>query len=554
MVNRRLSASVLAVALLLVTQVAWAQTEITSTAQLKQAFATGGTYTVAAGNYWLDENVVVENNLTLVGEGAEATVVLITVGRTAITHRAGVLVLQDMTLGYTANTPGDILATFGGTAELAGLVLSGARGGNDSSGAKSYGWGSAIVAWDGAEVYLTNSTIKLSGLSAIEMYGLAQLHMVDSAITNNNVGLYAEEQTYIVVTDSLFEGNTFGAYQNRGQAEAHFTGNHFLANGVANEATGHEYDGVYVGEVSTTTFTNNHFENNPRFALSAWGNAVIETTNNLFTGNGGEYDSLDTYASAVLLEEFSRMTMRGDRFINNPGGALELGDDSQATLTAVHMEGNGSWAFIYTEDNTVLQLVDSSFDAHAGSIFVSGTGQFLFTNSHATGSLDDAIILAGALEAWIEDSVVQGSSGIGVAVYDAVKAYISNSEFSANRSGVVLYQESLAIAENNRFSDNERTGIAAFDGSTLEARNNSFSANGFNGVLVDDQAHAVVERNQFSGNPRAGISFAGQSKGSVAANTISGSGAGLALAGGAQVDLFEDNVFEGNQDDVVEGL
>ncbi len=541
------TAVVVACALLL--QASLAQQVIDTSRALMEAMTSGGAYELAPGNYWIDVSVVSGSDLTLMGSGAGDTVLLLMVGRVAMRHVAGTLELRDLTLAYSATAPGDILHVAGGTARLERVVLAGARVGVETGGAKPFGWGSAIVAWGSAEVHLAETEIRGSGLAGVELYDRATLQLQAGVVQQNSVGVYAEDQARVGVTDTLFLDNKSGAYRAQGQVQSVIEGSRFVSNGVADETTGAEADGLRFGGTTFSRLTGNHFEANPRFAISAWGSASVEASHNVFVGNGGEYEELNTYASAVVMEESSTLTMHGDSFTGNPGGALELGDNATARLSEVHMEGNGSWAFLYTGDHTRLWISRSTFEGNHGAMFVAGTGDFMLTDSTVSGSGDDGLILAGSIAARIENSVIAGNLGVGVALYDGVQVRLSHNVVRGNRSGIVLYQGSGALLEQNRLLDNERSGLAAFDTSAVEMRDNELASNGYNGVHVDDDAHAVVERNMLRGNARVGVGFSGRSTGLVTGNHIATSAVAVALGPDAHAELA-DNEFEDNGEDV----
>lgn len=530
--------------------IAAAQPQINSTLALMQAITTGGHHEVGPGNYFIDRTLDVADDLVLVGAGAGVTVLMVTNGELGLRIAGGDVRLQDLTIGHVASAPGDIVHVAGGSLHLQGVLLNGAKYGVDDSGTKAYGWGAGIYAWGDAQLTVQDSQIWNNELVGFELRDQASLRILGGSVSDNGVGLHAEQRVQVEVSGATFEGNTFGAIQVADDVVAQLRGNVFAANGVADETTGQQSDGIRFGGASQGLLEGNRILDHPRFALSLWGQAQVETLGNHFEGNGGEYELLETYASAVLLEDESSLSMAGDVFLRNPGGALELDDDGSAELHQVLFEANGSWAAIYLGRAAELRLVDTRVVDHDGSVFVGGSARLRMERSEISGSRDDGLILADEAEAYLEASIVRGNAALGIVLLHASQIVLVDNLIEGNRSGVVLWNQTRAELRGNRILDSERTGLAFFDGSTGTARGNEVHGSGWNGVLVEDDASATLEGNDLRGNLRVGIGYAQRGGGTASGNTIAGSERGIRIGAAAQPALL-DNVFEGNGEDVV---
>ncbi len=490
------------------------------------------------------------DDLVLVGAGAGVTVLMVTTGELGLRISGGDVRLKDLTLGYVARVPGDLVHVAGGSLHLQGVLLNGAQYGRDDSGTKVYGWGAGIYAWGDAQLTVQDSQIRNNELVGFELRDQASLRLLDSSVSENGLGLHAEHRVQVEVTGAAFEGNTFGAFHVIDEVVAQLRGNVFAANGVADETTGQQSDGIRFGGASQGLLEGNRILDHPRFALSLWGQGHVEARGNHFEGNGGAYELLDTYASAVLLEDESSLSMAGDVFLRNPGGALELDNAGSAELHQVLFEANGSWAAIYLGRAAELRLVDTRVVDHDGSVFVGGSARLRMERSEISGSRDDGLILADEAEAYLEASIVRGNAALGIVLLHASQIVLVDNLIEGNRSGVVLWNQTRAELRGNRILDSERTGLAFFDGSIGLARGNEVHGSGWNGVLVEDDASASLEDNDLRGNLRVGIGYAQQGGGTASGNTITGSERGIQIGADAQPALL-DNVFEGNGEDVV---
>lgn len=479
---------------------ALAQQQVNSSLALMHAMTTGGSHQVGPGNYWIDRSLDLAEDLVLVGAGAGRTNLFLTGGGPGLRMAAGSVRLQDLTLAYTAGSPGDILHVLGGELVMDGLLLSGARLGRDTTGVKAYGWGSAVYASGEARIHVSRSEFRRHGLVAFELRDGAELRLEDSTVGGNNLGLHAAQAVRLTVVGSRFEGNRAGAVQTVDAVTAELRDNVFSANGVADETTGEEADGLRFGGSSRVLLAGNRILDHPRYAVSAWGRAGIEARGNHFEGNGGAYDLLQTYPGALLLEDGSSLTMVGDVFLRNPGGALELVGDVSAQLEQVRMEGNGSWAFVYLAGAAELRLLHSRLLGHEGSVFVGDGGRLWMEGSEISGSQDSALILMDAAEAHLEDNRLRGNALFGLSMAGGSRATLLRNQIQGNRSGVVLWERSSATLRGNRILDHERSGVAFFDQSGGRVDDNELHGNGLYGILLAGQAEPELGENRFEGN------------------------------------------------------
>ncbi|MBX3143417.1 MAG: right-handed parallel beta-helix repeat-containing protein [Trueperaceae bacterium] len=526
-----------------------AQPEINSTFALAQAITTGGSYRVAAGSYFIHRSLVVANDLELIGAGAGETVLMVTNEALGLRIDGAEVRLQDLSLGFAAQRPGDLIHLGGGNLELVGVLLNGTRTDDDPSGFKRFGLGSGVHAWGDARVTARDSVFRGHGLAVFELSGQAVVSLENSTLESNSVGLYAEQQSSVAVAGSRFDLNRSGALILVDDAVAEIRGSDFTANGAADENSGEEADGFRFGGRSRALLEQNRIVDHPRFAISMWDEARLEMRGNHLEGNGGEYQVLDVYAAAVLLEDDAVLTMDGDVLVRNPGGALELADNAAAVLEGVRLENNGSWAHLYAAGDSELTLLSTTVVDNEGNLFIGSRARLRVEESEIRGSGFDAVILADEATGYFENNVFRANDTIALALTDAATATLVDNLFEANGSGAVMWDQSRALLEANRFLGHQRTGFAFFDESGGEARGNLVHGNLWNGVLVGDSASALLVDNDLVGNVNVGIGFSEQAVGRASGNRIAGSEVGILITESAGPELF-DNVFEDNVEDV----
>ena len=530
-----------------------AQTEISSSLQLVVAAMRGGEYILAPGTYTLSDTLTINDNLVLVGAGKDETIISIQKAPVGIRVSEDIdLRLEGISFRYETNEPGDILHLEAGRFEIIGCDFQGAVFGVAEAGLKPYTYGSALYLSGQARGLVAESSFSWNQLAALELYDSSDLEFKNNVLNYNAIGLFAEDKNQLYLESNTFSNHLGNAMQLRGDVTATILSTVFDTNGSVDTVGENSFDAVRISGSAKVSFEDSIFRNAPRFSLSLSENASVNGKNNVFENNGGYYESIDfTFFAAVLLEDESTLTMTGDTLSNNPGGAIELLDSSKANLSGVSIQGNGSWASIYSVDSSELILRNSKVQNNEGYIYLNNS-KGTFEGNDISNNADAGIFLDGAAEATLSANTIANNLDFGVIIQGSARVTLTENILSANRSGIVLFGKSYTTLQNNQIHSNQRSGLAFLEDSRGIARENTIRDNLWNGIVVGNNASARLEANTLQNNTLRGILYDEAGTGSATGNIISGSKVGIHL-GGEETPALENNTFDNNEQDTYTG-
>jgi hypothetical protein len=280
--------------------------------------ASGDTISVAAGLY--PETVTIPLNLTLVGAGADNTIIDGNQGGTVVTVGAGAtVILTGLTIqhGATSGNGGGLFNDFGGAVTLTNSRIVS----NTATGQNSYGGG---IYNDGTMI-LTNSTV--SGNTAPDGRG---------------GGIFSCRP--LTLTNSIVSGNS--ASQFGGGIDLECAGNMTLTNSrvVSNTATGQYGFGGGIYNVDTLTLVNSTLSANSA-SLNGGGIAneggAVTLVNSTLSANSATYDGGGIANAEGGTLSVTDSTLSGNNASQVGGGISNstLGSGT-VTLTTTILAGN----------------------------------------------------------------------------------------------------------------------------------------------------------------------------------------------------------------------
>jgi hypothetical protein len=537
--------------------VGWAVTWGTAAAQgsalatgeaLRAAVAAGGTYELAAGTFELGGPWRIEGDLTLVGAGAEATTVVVDAAGTGagiVVAPGAALRLEGLGLALAGPEGADLLRVDGGRLELVGAVLTGARFAATDDPGRPYGVGTGLVLRDDAEAQVEGGAFLDHALGAIEVGDDAVLEVDGTRFEANATGVFADGRAKVTIRGSDFSDHSGNALHVRGEAAATVAASTFVRDGQVEVDGAEGFDAVRVGGDARVAFEGVAWFDHPRFALSLYGRAHVTSRGGRFEGNGGVYEALGRYYSAVLVDEEATLELVADVLHGHAGGAIEAIGRATVSMEDVTVSDTGTYASVYVGDAADVRIVGGDVVGNAGALFAIGDGSLTLRGVSVRDGGGIGVQAVERARLLVESSEVRDHGDFGIALLDEAFAVVRDTVVSGNRSGIAAFGASRLRAERNVVTANERTGIAFLGASAGEARDNEIADQGWYGVVVGEDATAQVEGNVLERNVLRGVFFAERATGRVAGNTIRGSEVGLGVAPQATPEVG-DNRFEGN--------
>ena len=521
---------------------------VASVDALRAAVAAGGTHRLAATTFELVGALQVDLDLTLIGAGAEATRLLLDPDGAGAGVRVApgvALRLEGLGLTYVGREGGDVLRVDDGRVELVDVLLTGARGGASDDPARPFGVGTGLVLRGGAHGRVDGGAFERNALSGIEAGQEAVLEVQGTRFEANGVGVFADGGAALTIAASTFARHEHNALHVRGAATATVEWTTFTADGRVETATAEGFDAVRVGDDARVAFVDVAWRDHPRFALSLFGRGSATSVGGRFEANGGAYEDLGLYYSAVLVEDEASLVLDGDVFESNAGGAIEAIGSGSVVADGVTIARTGSFASVYVGGTAVVRLTDGEVVANEGALFATEDGSLTVRGGFVRDGAGNGIEAVGRSRVSVEGTEVVDHVEYGIAVRDEATGVVREAFVAGNRSGIVAFDRARLRADGNVVLANVRTGIGFLDASSGEARGNQVSRHGLNGIVVAEDAEARVVDNLLEDNVERGVFFAERATGHASGNTIRRSQVGLAVAATAAPDVgvnhFEEN-------------
>lgn len=476
----------------------------------------GSTVTLTSGVHEVDETLLVQVDLVLIGESRERTEIRSSAGDAAIAvFGDGQLDLRQLSLLHVGSKRSSGVLSFAAPVAVADARVSGAVADDDGIGGVGLLLSAAqIIDADGDALGTGNQ--------------VPSARIVDSEIIDNDFA-------GVVIAGSLeaaVEGNV--ASDNGGCGVCFFDGatGFAQANTIANNEIG-----VQISEGAVPDVASNLIEANTIAGVLIDGDGAAAVFDNDIAGNGeagvdvqGSGEPLisdNRFASqpfSLSLRGTTRATAQNNDFV---GGEVGLLVGEQATPTAIgNVFRDQSLAALQHEGGSAGEFTDNAVEVTPDGDAASGVG--VIVRGQATPAHRDLVVSGGAVGVFAGEQSEPQFKGarlraqqVGLQVDDIAAPVVSDSVITSSlTSGVIWAGEAGGELTTSKISDPPEIVVQIGGTSTPSITANGLEGGG-TGVLVVDAAMPLITQNEFRGQEFA-IGVSGVAAPSIRANEIVG--------------------------------
>lgn len=522
---------------------------VDSDAELVAALAAGGEYQVMPRTYVLNDPVVIDRDLRLVGFDREGVMIEALGGPIAVLVEGDVDVhFEGLRLVYRGESAADLIVARGARLSFRTVDLGFARGGPPSDPPlpdRPDGHGAGLVLAGGASAVGDDLRIAQNQRAAIEMAAGSALDLVASTIVANFRGLVAMGAVRIDVRASSFTGHFAHALLLAGDGlEATFLDTEFEDNGIVDIEREQFWPATRIGGASLVAFTGGFMRDTEGIGLSLTGATRVSVTGMLVENVGGEYPEIERTWAAVLVEGEAHLDVVDSVLRGNAGGAFEVIEAGGLSLQGVRVEANGSLFHTRAYDDAALEIRGSAFVDNAGGLYAGGAGRLGLHGSELTGPSAIALVIEGTVQAEVGDSTISDYAERGVWIRGNAHVDLTRTTVSGGGLGVVVLGEATARLVDSDVVANATTGVVAGGTASMALDGNRVSGNGVTGIAIIQGASAVLQGNDVLDNAENGMLFSDTATGQLDRNVISNSPVGVRLEGEATVQGSENEFVE----------
>lgn len=233
----------------------------------------------------------------------------------------------------------------------------------------------------------------------------------------------------------------------------------------------------------------------------------------------------------------TRVVDRVDRSASSPAGGLTLSEALAAALTdprdttiTFHPDlFNGQPGLIVLKQPLVIQggrtghltldgrpiarsvTLDASSCPDAGIILGRGA-RLTLRGISIRGGEQRSILLKDDAHLILEETIIQGAAGPGIAMFGRSRAVLSRSQISANLThGIELHGDTSVTLDHVELRRNGQSGVTGFDKAEIIANDCHFDANGDWNLFLMQQARAELQRSLLRRGRFANVDLSGSS-------------------------------------------
>ncbi|MEA3510060.1 MAG: right-handed parallel beta-helix repeat-containing protein [Actinomycetota bacterium] len=533
----------------------------------------GSVIALGAGTYELDELVIIERPISLVGAGAETTVIRSSVGGAVIYYSAdGDLEIAALTIEHIGAEPGSVIVAAGGSLSLREVRLSGGAV-DPATGIDGHGLALASTGDSAADaariVTLTGS--KFDG--------------------NDRIGVAVFGSVEVAITASEMHDNGFCGACFMDDGKGIVSGNTVIRNQIGigaggsstpsirdNEITGNEFIGLLIEDDAAPIIEKNNILDNVESGIEITGSSIVRVKDNEIAGHvrgvslsgetGGKIygNVLSDNDVGILLAGSVTPIILNNRIEGTGGAAVSVGGEASGRFVANTLRGHDVGIQVVGRATPVFIRNEIVADGGTG-ILLGGASGAVFRDTIVSGH--DIGIQAGAdAVAAIDGSIVNSVTGTGIAFTDAAAGPLSNNTVTGHDVGIqvsgtavptivggtvtgaaiagVIYagteggsvtglaventdigflvgEEARPEVVGNTISEIASVGIIYREAGAGIASENDLSGIGAIGIQVGDTAAPALDGNTIGRGPEVGIFYSGNGGGSTTANSIAGS-------------------------------
>lgn len=570
--------------ILLSTQI-FAQTQISTVTELKAAMRSGGDFVLAAGDFALNEAVVINTDFSLQGADKDETSLVLRGAPAGIEVSGAIsLALQDLTLHYVGSEFADVLWVHDAKFSLERVRLTGGVFGENDEGAE-YGVGlyvtgkakgelieaeiianadDGLSAGDSAHLVVDKTVFKNNADDAISLWGNASLEMQDSSIEANNIGTWFSESAQASIVSSQFIGNQTNVILIADQARVSLTGSLITKNGFS-EGT----KAIRMIDQSHLVLEDNDILDNALGVFETSGEATALVQNNRVTNNN---DAVQFGTSSTFIaRENAKLEFLDNVVSNEASNAFNAWDNAVVTVSGNSFK-DISWFVNDRRQPTVIfqDNVEAIFennkiiDSLNRGVVITANAKVTSSGNSITDSDGHGVQIYGSSTVTMTNDTVSSNGGVGLYVYDEASLNITKSRINDNTTGINIENQALVTVQSSSLENNSSIAVHAKGTASLHVRESKLSGsisglvyseqafgtismttisnNAQSGFVVNGQAKPSFSNNQVLNNGVVGLFFRDQTLASAANNTIEGSPYGIFVSEDAKPELL-DNTF-----------
>jgi len=449
----------------------------------------GSSITLTAGTYAFDTSLLIQRDLTIVGDDVASTIIQSTAADAAIAvFGEGKLTLRDLTVQHVGESSSSVILAFGAPIDIEDVMVSGGRGDEDTGGGNGILLSDGVVNEDGT-----------TGDRPAEVAPVGASRIVNSGVTGNAIGgiTVAGGLTPTIIGNNIAENGACGLC---------FVGE---AGGLtqSNSVVRNEF-GIQLSEESNPRVTENVVAENTAVGIVLLGTTTAQIDNNEVRQNGEVGIAIQGEAAPRLdNNEISDQTV-----------GISMIDSATPTITASTI----------TATEVGIQVAGSAMPTALANVLVDTGSVGIVHREQSGGSFID--------------TVMTGEQTVGVLVEGEAKPEIKGLSVE-NAEVSVSYREMGAGQLLNSMFVDPQIAVQLEDHASPLIEGNDILRPAAAGIVIRSDGNVVIRSNTIV-DAGLGIGSAGEAKGLLEGNTITGGETAVSIIENASSSLV-DNVLNG---------
>jgi parallel beta-helix repeat protein len=551
----------------------------------------GSVITLEAGRYDLSELIVVDRSLTLVGAGADRTILRSSSSSAAILVRVdGSLTISEIAIEHVGDEPASVIVVSGGSLSmLAARVAGGIQ--DPESGRDGHGLALVFSPLEDQEEPETVGVVEVrrSEVAANEQTGIAVVgdvapHIADTdaignglcgicffdtaagvaennSIEDNEVGMGVSDSAHPTLAGNIVRNNSASGFVVEGEASPRLVDNLIEGNGRV---------GVSVSGASSVRIEHNEIVDHPQ-GIALVGNVDGVVQHNVLDGNDvgvlvagdatphlEENEIENSATGAIIYGDRAAGTVRANSLTEHAIG-IQVGGDSAPRIEENDIDSVDGIGLLFL-DRSAAVAIDNAITNHATGIQARGFAAPQIEGGSVWGASATGIVFAERATGSVGGVTIRGTE-IGILVGgNASPAVVENTIEGTGAAGIVFGGQSTGVASENRVVESGSVGIQVGMTSTPDLEENilensrdvgllyvddaagtavgNLITGGEFGIQVTDQATPTIDGNTLTDVERSSMLFAEDAAGSVSGNSCD-RGAPIVLMLGADPTVGE---------------
>lgn len=377
------------------------------------------------------------------------------------------------------------------------------------------GRGADTLRWAAAIGRLQNLTLrqkKDAGVEAGAPWGA--IDVLEGALTIENCDLSSESGAIIHVRDdarATIKGNQI----HNGPRSGVFVYRRGQAQISANEVYGNKGSGVALGrERGVVAVSRNTLRDNEGSGVSVIGDGGGDIVKNEIFSNGesgvyareGAHPRVvenvirDNRGSGVEVQEKGRAVIKGNEIVRNHYANIEVGEGARVRIEDnVIRDGKQGGLFLHEETRGDI-LKNEIFGNKLAAIEIGGGSVAVVEDNVLRDGQASALFVHSQAMVTAIGNQITGNSGVGIRIEEGSAAIARRNEVKGNKGAGVYLNAGLGELSENLIVENKDAGLEATNGAMPVLRKNQIARNGYVGLWLYEGGGAMAIENDLTGN------------------------------------------------------